>query len=61
MHTMCATEIAAAEAELVRSGVPVEEIQNLCDAHATLFEARCTGRSFEWKRGIRGFRKRIRY
>lgn len=33
-----ATEIAAAEAKLVKSGVPIEEIQKLCDVHATLFE-----------------------
>ncbi len=33
-----ATEIAAAERELIQFGVPVEEIQNLCDVHATLFE-----------------------
>lgn len=32
-----ASEIAAAEKELILGGVPVEEIQNLCDVHATLF------------------------
>lgn len=36
--TVSASEIAEAENELVRSGMPVEEIQKLCDVHATLFE-----------------------
>ena len=31
-------EIAAAEQALIRGGVPVEEVQRLCDVHATLFE-----------------------
>lgn len=33
-----AAEIAAAEQELVQDGFTVEEIQTLCDVHATLFE-----------------------
>lgn len=31
-------EIAAAEQALIRGGVPVREVQRLCDVHATLFE-----------------------
>jgi DUF438 domain-containing protein len=31
-------EIAAAEQSLIAGGVPVEEVQRLCDVHATLFE-----------------------
>lgn len=50
-HDVPATEIAAAEAELVRSGVPVEEIQNLCDVHATLFEGSVQEEAFEWEGG----------
>lgn len=33
-----AKEIAEAEKELIMSGVPLEEVQRLCDVHATLFE-----------------------
>lgn len=32
------SEIAAAEQELISGGVAVEEVQRLCDVHATLFE-----------------------
>ena len=31
-------EIAAAEQELIKGGVPVREVQRLCDLHASLFE-----------------------
>lgn len=31
-------EIAEAEKELIIEGVPIEEIQNLCDIHASIFE-----------------------
>ena len=33
-----AEEIAAAEQALIESGVPVEEVQRLCDVHAAVFE-----------------------
>lgn len=33
-----ADEIAQAEKELMASGVPLEEVQRLCDVHASLFE-----------------------
>lgn len=33
-----ASEIAEAERLLIAGGMPVEEIQNLCDVHASLFE-----------------------
>ncbi|HHU08158.1 MAG TPA: DUF438 domain-containing protein [Clostridiaceae bacterium] len=33
-----AREIAAAEAELIKAGMPVEEIQNLCNVHAAVVE-----------------------
>ena len=33
-----ATEIAQAEQALINGGVPVEEVQRLCDVHATLFD-----------------------
>lgn len=46
-HDVPATEIAAAERELMQSGVPVEEIQNLCDVHATLFEGNVREASFD--------------
>ncbi len=37
-ETVDASEIAAAEAELIRSGTPVEEILNLCNLHAAVVE-----------------------
>lgn len=46
-----ATEIAAAERELMQSGVPVEEIQRLCDVHATLFEGSVQEAAFETEGG----------
>ena len=33
-----AAEIAAAEAELIKGGMPVEEILNLCTVHAAIVE-----------------------
>ncbi len=36
--TVDASEIAAAEAELIKSGTPVEEIQQLCNVHASVVE-----------------------
>ena len=33
-----AREIAAAEAELIKAGMPVEELQNLCNVHASVVE-----------------------
>ena len=33
-----ASEISAAEADLIAEGVPVEQIQNLCDVHAAVFK-----------------------
>ena len=36
--TVDAKEIAAAEAELIKSGTPVEEILNLCNVHASIVE-----------------------
>ena len=36
--TVDAKEIAAAEAELIQSGTPVEEILNLCNVHASIVE-----------------------
>ena len=35
---VAAEEIAAAEQALIESGVPVEEVQRLCDVHAAVFE-----------------------
>ncbi|MDO5715729.1 MAG: DUF438 domain-containing protein [Tissierellia bacterium] len=35
-----AAEIAEAERQLIKEGLPVEEIQNLCDVHASVFEDR---------------------
>lgn len=32
------SELAAAEGEVIRSGVPVKEVQNLCDLHAAAFQ-----------------------
>ena len=34
---VASTEIAAAEAALIAEGVPLEEVQRLCDVHAALF------------------------
>jgi len=34
---VASTEIAAAEAALIAEGVPLEEVQKLCDVHAALF------------------------
>ncbi|MCL2884663.1 MAG: DUF438 domain-containing protein [Oscillospiraceae bacterium] len=34
---VASSEIAAAEAALIAEGVPVEEVQRLCDVHAALF------------------------
>ncbi|MBY4797937.1 DUF438 domain-containing protein [Collinsella sp. AGMB00827] len=36
--SVSAREISDAEQALIASGVPIEEIQRLCDVHATLFE-----------------------
>ena len=36
--TVEASEIAAAEAELIKTGTPIEEIQQLCNVHASLVE-----------------------
>lgn len=36
--TVDASEIAAAEAELIKAGTPVEEIQQLCNVHASVVE-----------------------
>ncbi len=36
--TVDASEIAAAEAELIKSGTPVSEILNLCNVHAAIVE-----------------------
>lgn len=36
--TVSAGEIANAERRLVEAGIPVEEVQRLCDVHQTLFE-----------------------
>ncbi len=36
--TVDAKEIAAAEAELIKTGTPVEEILNLCNVHASIVE-----------------------
>lgn len=33
-----ATEISMAEQSLIEEGLPVEEIQNLCNVHAAVFE-----------------------
>lgn len=38
-----ATEISLAEQSLIEEGLPVEEIQKLCDVHATLFEGEVMG------------------
>ncbi len=35
---VAASEISEAEAALVMEGIPVEEIQNLCDVHAAVFK-----------------------
>ncbi|MCL2654708.1 MAG: DUF438 domain-containing protein, partial [Coriobacteriia bacterium] len=35
---VASSEIAAAEAELIGEGVPIEEVQRLCSVHAALFE-----------------------
>ncbi len=37
-----ASEIARAEAWLIKGGVPVEEVQNLCDVHAGMVQDRVT-------------------
>lgn len=37
-ESVSGSEIAAAEQALIRDGVAVEEVQRLCDVHATLFE-----------------------
>ena len=36
--TVDAGEIAAAEAELIKSGTPIEEIKQLCNVHASVVE-----------------------
>lgn len=36
-HGVAASEISEAEAALIMEGVPVAEIQNLCDVHASVF------------------------
>lgn len=36
--SVSAGEIAQAERQLVEAGVPIEEVQRLCDVHQTLFE-----------------------
>jgi len=33
-----ANELAQAEGEVIASGVPVKEVQNLCDLHAAVFQ-----------------------
>lgn len=35
---VAASEISEAEAALIMEGIPVEEIQNLCDVHAAVFK-----------------------
>lgn len=35
-----ATEISEAEGALIAEGLPVEEVQRLCDVHAPIFKAR---------------------
>lgn len=35
-----ATEISEAEGALIAEGLPVEEVQRLCDVHASIFKAR---------------------
>ncbi len=36
-ETVEASEIALAEQELIKSGVPIEDVQRLCDVHSALF------------------------
>lgn len=37
-HGVSATEISAAETALISEGLPVEEVQKLCDVHAAVFK-----------------------
>ncbi len=37
-HGVSATEISAAESALIADGLPVEEVQKLCDVHAAVFK-----------------------
>ncbi len=39
-ETVEASEIAIAEQELIESGVPVEDVQRLCDVHSALFHGK---------------------
>ena len=36
-ETVEASEIALAEQELIKSGVPIDDVQRLCDVHSALF------------------------
>ncbi len=37
-HGVSASEISAAETALIADGLPVEEVQKLCDVHAAVFK-----------------------
>ena len=37
-HGVSASEISAAETALISEGLPVEEVQKLCDVHAAVFK-----------------------
>lgn len=45
--SVSAGEIANAERKLVEAGIPVEEVQRLCDVHQTLFEEAVEKSDFE--------------
>ena len=40
--TVEASEIARAEQELIEAGVPIEDVQRLCDVHSALFHGKTT-------------------
>ncbi len=45
--SVSAGEIAQAERQLVEAGIPIEEVQRLCDVHQTLFEEVVEEATFE--------------
>lgn len=46
-----AAEIAEAERQLIKEGLAVEEIQKLCDVHASIFEDSIVSEDNEWEFG----------
>ena len=45
-----ASEIAEIEQTLINEGLPVEEVQKLCDVHVAVFKESLTNSSKRWKK-----------